>query len=281
MTKMEAMQQAFIRHEGLFLCPHCGGSLRLANQSLACESGHCFDLSAKGYVNLAPSGKAFYAADLFAARRDVFERGFFAPLYAALNRLAGKRGGVWLDAGCGEGSGLRAMGQGADLRIGIDLAKEGVRLASSGAASEGFLWLVGNLAKLPLADASVDVLLNVLSPASYTEFDRVLAPSGLLLKVIPGDAYLQELRAAFFQSTTKEQHSAEPTADIFRRAYPSAQAHTLRYAIEATPALLANLVEMTPLLQNVPYEERQRFAAENTIRVTADFTILSNQQTID
>ena len=38
---------------GVFRCPLCMAPLALSGQSLLCANGHCFDVSAKGYVNLA------------------------------------------------------------------------------------------------------------------------------------------------------------------------------------------------------------------------------------
>jgi len=40
------------------------------------------------------------------------------------------------------------------------------------------------------------VLLDVLTPADYTEFSRVLKPDGMLIKVVPGADYLCEVRKA-------------------------------------------------------------------------------------
>ncbi len=56
--------------------------------------------------------------------------------------------------------------------------------------------MIGDLANLPLLDNSIDILLNLLSPANYQEFARVLKPGGLLIKVIPGSEYLKEVRQA-------------------------------------------------------------------------------------
>ena len=35
-----------------YRCPVCGEKLKLSENSYRCRNRHCFDLSAKGYVNL-------------------------------------------------------------------------------------------------------------------------------------------------------------------------------------------------------------------------------------
>ena len=275
MKKLDILKENLARGMGLFRCPLCGGGLSLAGGSLTCVRRHTFDLAAKGYANLAPGGSGFYGAPLFAARRAVFARGFFTPLYEALNARASGRKGLWLDAGCGEGSGLRLAGESAALRAGVDLAKDGIQLAASGAA-DGIVWLVADLARLPLADGTVEVLLNVLSPANYAEFTRVLAPGGMLMKVIPGDDYLRELRAALYGGTDREAHSADGTAEAFRRAYPGGTSERVRYTFRAEPDLLVLLADMTPLGRNATQEAKDAFAREAK-DITADFIVLSNR----
>ena len=267
---------------------------------MVCTEGHCFDLAAKGYVNLAAAGSNdLYDEALFAARREVFEAGFFVPLYMVIAQIAKSKRGVWLDAGCGEGSGLRYMAEGLGLEMGVklglglcsgfgatasamigaDLSKEGIRMAAASTADmEKFVWLVADLARLPLADASVDVLLNVLSPANYAEFGRVLAADGLVVKVIPGARYLQELRAAFFADSEKETHEAQASAEAFMRAYPEAKVLPVRYEAGMDAETMRHLLDMTPLTQNVSQAEKDAFVARGACDVTADFIILVNEQ---
>lgn len=47
-------------------------------------------------------------------------------------------------------------------------------------------------------------MLDVLTPANYDEFRRVLSPDGVLLKVYPGQDYLREIRAARGMSAYEE-----------------------------------------------------------------------------
>ena len=68
-------------------CPRCYAPFRLTEQSLVCEQGHCYDLSRRGYVNLAPShdqSAEKYDAELFDSRRIVLEGGFYQPVLEAV-----------------------------------------------------------------------------------------------------------------------------------------------------------------------------------------------------
>ena len=95
-------------------CPRCGGAFSLTDQSLICENGHCYDLSRRGYVNLAPSHRQSgdkYDETLFESRGRVFAGGFYAPVQDALCAALADRSGPFtlVDAGCGEGYYARAV----------------------------------------------------------------------------------------------------------------------------------------------------------------------------
>jgi malonyl-CoA O-methyltransferase len=103
------------------------------------------------------------------------------------------RGRAVLDAGCGSGRYLlHALGRGASRVTGVDLCVEmleraGRELAASGHGGEIEL-VQGNLEKLPVPDASVDLAicgltighLDRLQPA-LAELCRVTRPGGMLL----------------------------------------------------------------------------------------------------
>ncbi|MBR6569525.1 MAG: methyltransferase domain-containing protein [Clostridia bacterium] len=180
-------------------CPRCQSPFTLTEQSLICRNRHCYDLSRRGYVNLAPShdqASEKYDAMLFDSRRLVFEHGFYQPVAEAIERMIPAEAGIVLDAGCGEGYYARLL---ADRlvqtqMIGLDISRDAITAAARlpGRAN----WLVADLKHLPVADASADVVLDVLTPADYAEFRRVLKPQGVLIKVVPGADYLCEVRKA-------------------------------------------------------------------------------------
>ena len=123
-----------------------------------------------------------------------------------------------MDAGCGEGSHLANLV--AALRpqapetigVGLDIAKEGVRIAAR--EYPGLIWCVGDLTRSPLQSAQFAFILNVLSPANYAEFARLLHDDGILIKVFPAANYLQELRQALYQGTDKEEYDNDQSNQL-------------------------------------------------------------------
>ena len=137
--------------------------------------------------------------------------------------------------------------------IGIDLAKEGITAASK--AYPGIIWSVADLAAMPFADAQIDAIVNILSPANYAEFNRLLKPGGLIVKIVPESGYLKELREVFYDGD-QQKEDADPVAR-FREQFDAVETERLTYQFELPEALLAPLIRMTPLTWNAS-EERVR-----------------------
>jgi len=180
-------------------CPRCQSAFALNGTSLICENRHCYDLSKRGYVNLAPShdqAAEKYDAELFDSRRLVFEHGFYQPIAEAIAQWLPDAPITVLDAGCGEGYYARLLAEQfprAQL-IGLDISRDAITAAAREPGRAN--WLVADLKRLPVADHSADLLLDVLTPADYAEFRRVIKPDGLMIKVVPGSDYLCEVRKA-------------------------------------------------------------------------------------
>ena len=111
-----------------------------------------------------------------------------------------------LDIGCGEGFYSRRLQESHPdktfyafwhfKRLGSNRCQEWTQLGSH--------WFVGDLARLPIKDASMDILLDIFSPANYGEFQRVLSQNGILIKVIPTENHLKEIRQMVQDQLTKE-----------------------------------------------------------------------------
>ena len=180
-------------------CPRCQTPFQLNGASLLCENRHCYDLSRRGYVNLAPShdqATEKYDAELFDSRRLVFEHGFYQPVAEAIAGWLPNAPVTVLDAGCGEGYYARLLAERFPQAqiLGLDISRDAITAAAKEAGRAN--WLVADLKRLPAADHSADVLLDVLTPADYAEFGRVLKPDGVLIKAVPGADYLCEVRRA-------------------------------------------------------------------------------------
>ncbi|MBC8528358.1 methyltransferase domain-containing protein [Christensenellaceae bacterium NSJ-44] len=255
-------------------CPLCHRSLALdaPGHSLMCEDGHCFDLSAKGYVNFVPNQaqrQTKYDKALFESRGHILAQGFYAPVADALRTLAAQYapGPLLLDAGCGEGYYTRFLSQGGAFEpAGMDLEKEAVALACRGGAATPFL--AADINRLPFKGHSLHAVLNILTPACYPEFQRVLAPGGVVLKVIPGEDYLREIRAGLGGAAG---YSNARVAAHFEENLRLAKRVRIRYTRPLSALQAADFLRMTPLSFS---GSAQRIAPEALDEITIDLELL-------
>lgn len=221
------------------ICPKCKRSLTIENGSFICCENHCYDLSTKGYINLAKvSGDPKYDKTLFTARKHVLEAGYYSQLAQGIKALIPSNCRV-LDAGCGEGFYACCLWENREV-YGIDLAKAGIECADK---SKGVKWVVGDLAALPFKDNSFDAVINILSPSNYSEFNRVLKTGGMLIKAVPGEEYLKELRHVL----GKDVHSAKATVDTFSSRVIDFHQQRLNYKVTIRSEHQADFFRMTPL----------------------------------
>ena len=247
-----------LQQAALFRCPLCHGRLRAGETSLRCERGHDFAVSKKGYADFCPGARAgAYDDALFDSRSRFISGGFYQDLIEEAKALLTKYAptGPVLDAGCGEGSFLKAMLPDPTARpcLGLDLSRPGVQRAARGGG--GWMWAVGDLSRLPLETAGVAAVLNVLSPANYPEFGRVLAPGGAVLKVVPGERYLAEVRSLLRDRLRHGAYSNERVVKLFEERFDVLETRELCSTHPLTPAQAADLVAMTPLTQGIEKEQ--------------------------
>ncbi|MBO9635807.1 MAG: methyltransferase domain-containing protein [Chitinophagaceae bacterium] len=185
-------------------CPICQANLNSKNKnSIKCLNGHRFDIADPGYINLLAKPYQSPHRDLISTGKALTENGLFDPLESELLQLLYAEYKVAstltiLDAGTGDGTVFSNMllcmqwDQYRHQAIGLDNCSSAISMAAT--KSQSVLWLLADMAEIPLKNGSVDVILNIFAPCKYSEFYRVLRPGGLILKVIPGPLHLAELR---------------------------------------------------------------------------------------
>ncbi len=259
---LKRVQEQLIPQLHRLCCPRCGQPFAMDVSSLRCSNGHCYDLSAKGYVNLAPQhnqSKEKYDADLFASRSRVLEDGFYQPVADAVSDMLKTRYAsspfTLLDAGCGEGYYSRLLAErfSSASVIGVDLSRDGIIAAARKPGRA--LWLVADLKQLPLTDHQTDCVLDVFTPANYQEFARVLKPEGELIKVIPDADYLCEIRSAFQPYLLKEGYSNQQVLDHLERHCQILEQVIIRKTFPLTPEQSRCFLRMTPMGFSVPREQ--------------------------
>ena len=240
-----------------FSCPICQESLTLVETSLKCSNRHSFDLAKFGYVNLAPQIKqsANYDKENFQNRQQILEAGFYQAILETISDILAMNPSAKtiLDIGCGEGFYSRKLQEVHHDKTfyAFDISKDSVQIAAKSEANWAVNWFVGDLARLPIKDASMGILLDIFSPAHYGEFRRVLSKNGILIKVIPTENHLKEIRQKIQDQLTKKDYSNQDIKDHFQEHFiiQSRQIASLTKPISAEQRQA--LLSMTPLLFHV------------------------------
>ena len=255
-TNLKPKLQRFVSATA-FACPICQENLTLVVTSLKCCNHHSFDLSKFGYVNLAPQIKqsANYDKENFQNRQQILEAGFYQAILEAVSDLLSnsKNAKTILDIGCGEGFYSRKLQERHPDKTfyAFDISKDSVQIAAKSEANWAVNWFVGDLARLPIKDASMDILLDIFSPANYGEFRRVLSKDGVLIKVIPTENHLKEIRQKVQDQLTKKDYSNQDIKEHFQGHFTILSNQTASLTKTITPDQLQALLSMTPLLFHV------------------------------
>ena len=240
-----------------FACPICQENLTLVESSLKCNNRHSFDLAKFGYVNLAPQIKqsANYDKENFQNRQQILEAGFYQAILEVVSDLLSnsKNAKTILDIGCGEGFYSRKLQESHSDKTfyAFDISKDSVQIAAKSEPNWAVNWFVGDLARLPIKDASMDILLDIFSPANYGEFKRVLKENGLLIKVIPTENHLKEIRQKVQDQLTNKDYSNQDIKDHFQNNFTILSSKTASLTKPITAEQLQALLSMTPLLFHV------------------------------
>jgi len=240
-----------------FACPICRENLALVESSLKCKNRHSFDLAKSGYVNLAPQIKqsANYDKENFQNRQQILEAGFYQAILEAVSDLLSnsKNAKTILDIGCGEGFYSRKLQERHPDKTfyAFDISKDSVQIAAKSEPNWAVNWFVGDLARLPIKDTSMDILLDIFSPANYGEFKRILKENGLLIKVIPTENHLKEIRQRVQDQLTNKDYSNQEIKNHFQEHFTILSSQTASLTKTITAEQLQALLSMTPLLFHI------------------------------
>ena len=260
-----------------FACPICQENLVLIETSLKCCNRHSFDLSKFGYVNLAPQIKqsANYDKENFQNRQQILEAGFYQAILEAVSDLlaSSETSTTVLDIGCGEGFYSRKLQERHPDKTfyAFDISKDSVQIAAKSEPNWAVNWFVGDLARLPIKDASMDILLDIFSPANYGEFRRVLSKDGILIKVIPTENHLKEIRQRVQNQLTNKDYSNQDIKNHFQEHFTILSSQTTSLTKTITAEQLQALLSMTPLLFHV---DQSKIDWNDLTKITIEAEIL-------
>ena len=240
-----------------FACPICQENLTLVESSLKCDHRHSFDLAKFGYVNLAPQIKqsANYDKENFQNRQQILESGFYQAILKGISDILATKPSAKtvLDIGCGEGFYSRKLQEVHPEKTfyAFDISKDSVQIAAKSEPNWAVNWFVGDLARLPIKDASMDILLDIFSPANYGEFRRVLSQNGILIKVVPTENHLKEIRQMVQEQLTKKDYSNQDIKEHFQEHFRIQSSQIASLTKHITTEQRQALLSMTPLLFHV------------------------------
>lgn len=246
----------FIEADNILQCPICNTFFSVDNESLMCENGHNFDISKKGYINFTSNIKEqIYTKDLFLNRRKIFSKGYYDKIVlhieAIVNNLisAKNRNLTILDSGSGEGYYSNILSNNEKVHVyGIDISKDAINIASSG--SNNSFFAVADIAKLPFKDKSFDVILDILTPANYSQFKRILKDDGIIIKVIPAPNYLMEIREAIGTEVFKKEYENTDTIDHLSKNLNVISKELIFYKKDVDFETFSEFLKMTPMTFN-------------------------------
>jgi len=192
---------------------------------------------------------------------------------------AGERAFNILDAGCGEGFYLKrlkdflAQRPGPPVPVdyyGVDISKFAVRQATH--RDRTIDWFVAGIKHLPFAQASLDMVLNVFSPADFPEFSRVLGETGVLLIVSPGPRHLNGLREVIYPSA--REHAPSTICEEAEQFFSLSRETRTTYPLELKGReAIMDLLAMTPYFWNIDLKTKARVEALDRLALDVDVEI--------
>ncbi|MBV7391542.1 methyltransferase domain-containing protein [Enterococcus alishanensis] len=271
LKKIDLAEKFLKEHGGYFRCPKCHHQMSAVEKSLICKNNHRFDLAKKGTLYfLDHQIKTEYQKEMFVPRGKMIASGMYQPVINQISEW--QKGDNILDVGCGEGSFLNQLSQLKEIptKIGFDISKEGIYLATNQLIKA--FWCVADLTNLPFSDDSFTTILNIFSPSQYSEFRRVLKKGGQVLKVVPQENYLKELREKVFPDG--KPYSNQAVIERFKEEMSDVRQRRVTYEFDIPDKLQLDFLEMSPLEWQATAEIKAQLIANPLKKITIDVEIL-------
>lgn len=150
---------------------------------------------------------------------------------------------------------------------GIDISKFILRHAARRCREIEFA--VASSYRLPLGDASVELLLNCFSPLALEEFRRVLKPGGYFLYVVPAADHLWQLKEVLYDRPYPNEEKETPYEGFTYQAIVPVE-DTIHLPC---PADIQALYHMTPYCWKTPKVGAARLEQLETLDCRIAFRI--------
>ncbi len=259
-------------------CPVCRLKLTKEGGSYRCENGHSYDISRKGYVNLLMSQKSSkkrHGDDklMVEARRDFLDKGYYEKLrdavVSAVKRNA-DTGTVIVDAGCGEGYYTAAVHSAADGShvYGIDISKDALIFAAR--RDRELTLAAASASDIPIINGSADIIISIFAPVFPDEFLRALKDGGILIRAVPLEDHLLELKQAIYDKAYRN-----PPDDFKLDGFEIISSETVRYMITLDNAKdIESLFMMTPYYYKTSRTDQEKLTKLSHLETRAEFGVI-------
>ncbi len=256
----------------MLVCPVCHSSLRKTEKSYICSNNHTFDIAKEGYVNLL-SGKHKAGEligdnrDMAKARRSFLENGYYDFLADTLSQRISTDDTV-LDISCGEGYYTDYLRRKTGAQVmGFDISKEMIKLAAKKYREVTFF--VANIARIPLADESIDIAVQICAPFSEKEFARVLKKDGCLYSVVPAKRHLWGLKSLLYENPY-ENNDDDTEYELLRKI--SEETVSVKSVVKGNDNIMS-LFAMTPYYYKTSEQDAMRLRELSELETELGFVI--------
>ena len=142
-----------------------------------------------------------------------------------------------------------------------------VRLAAK--RKNGITYFVGNLARIPVKDKSVDISLHLFAPFHEKEFSRITKDGSYIISVVAGKNHLFELKELLYDTPYKndEQPPEAEKLNLIEKRKIKAQVH-----IKSNDDIMA-LFKMTPYYYHTKDEDKAKIANITEMDITTEFVM--------
>lgn len=276
-------------------CPVCGGVMRRDGKTLLCDSGHSFDVSKSGYVNMLPPGREKNSRtgderEMVKARVDFLSKGYYSEISGYLGQLLSNQVSgddiTICDMGCGEGyhtcrvADIVRANTGANVvALGYDASKYAAEYASKHSKSRGFMpkagigvefdshcqayFMPANIFSLPMFDSTADIAVSMFAPIAWEEASRILRKGGILAVVSSGKNHLIEMRKIIYE----EVHLSD-SLPMARGNFREVARDSLQYT-----AHIENEQDIKSLFMMTPFYYKTTEAGRNNLFERKDLTV--------
>ena len=247
------------------LCPVCHKKLINKGSVWQCEDRHSFDVAKEGYLNLnmKSSQKTGDNPEMIRARKRFLEKGYYSFLKEELNTLLDENDSL-VDLACGEGYYTKDFI--CKDKIGIDLSKSGLKIASKNDKST--LYLLNSIFHNPLEDECCDKVITIFAPIAGKEILRILKENGKFILVRPDVYHLYELKEAVYETPylNKEEDIIIEGLKRERQIHISRKENVIGSDIE-------DLFTMTPYVNTTGKADKEKLKSIEEMEISFCFII--------